>query len=136
MKVRRQLPTDFVQVDLLHSFQESLVIVKVELYLGLISASVQPTLLFISRLAIYRYLSGINILSLKHRHEIITSLPLQYTWDSLLIKDVKRLFIQYKYQICSTLSEYQVYWEVLYLEFYLVFSDQFINNEILLCKQL
>ena len=87
MKVRRQLPMDFVQVDLLHSFQESLVLVKVELYSGPISASVQPTLLFISRLAIYRYLSGINILSLKHRHEIITSLLLQYTFTERMLKD-------------------------------------------------
>ena len=61
-----------------------------------------------------------------------------YTWDSLLIKDVKSLWpihtvntsnMQYAFGV-------QVYKEVLYLEFYSVFSEQFNNDEILLCKRL
>ena len=56
------------------------------------------------------------------------------TWDSLLIKDIKRLWpirtvhisnMQYAFGV-------QVYGEVLYLEFYSAFSQQFINDEILL----
>ena len=39
------------------------------------------------------------------------------------------LFMQYAFVV-------QVYGEVLYLEFYSVISDQFINDEILLCKRL
>ena len=54
-----------------------------------------------------------------------------YTKDSLLIKDILRdygIFIQYKYAFGV------VYGEVLYLEFYSVFSEPFIIDEILLCK--
>ena len=52
-----------------------------------------------------------------------------YTWDSLLNKDIKRLWPihKYKHQICSIPFGVHVYGEVLYLEFYSVFSEQFIN---------
>ena len=49
-----------------------------------------------------------------------------YTWDSLLIKDIKRLWPihKYKHQICSIPFGVQVYGEVFYLEFYSVLSEQ------------
>ena len=50
---------------------------------------------------------------------------------SLLIKDIKRLWPNYTLNIALGV---QVYGEVLYLKFYSVFSEQFISNEILLCK--
>ena len=52
-----------------------------------------------------------------------------YTWDSLLIKDVKRLWPIHTVQISNMQYAFgvQVYGEVLYLEFYSVFSEQFIN---------
>ena len=49
-----------------------------------------------------------------------------YTWD---IHTVQTSNIQYAFGV-------QVYGEVLYLEFYSVFSEQFIHDEILLCKRL
>ena len=48
-------------------------------------------------------------------------------WKNWNIKYDYGLFLQYKYQICSIL---------LYLEFYSVFLEQFINDKILLCKRL
>jgi len=68
-----------------------------------------------------------------------SELPLcVYTWNSLLIKIVKRLWPIHTVQISN--MQYacgvQVYGEVLYVEFYSVSSEQFINDEILLCKRL
>ena len=59
-----------------------------------------------------------------------------YTSDSLLIKDVKRLWPIHTVQISNMQYAFgvPVYGEVLYLEFYSVFSEQFINDEILLCN--
>ena len=61
-----------------------------------------------------------------------------YTWDSLLIKDVKRLWPIHAVQTSNMQYAFgvQVYGEVLYLKFRSVFSEQFYNDEILLCKRL
>ena len=58
--------------------------------------------------------------------------------DSLLIKDVKGLWHFHTVQTSNMqyALEVQVYGEVLYLKFYSVFSEPFINDEILLCKRL
>ena len=62
-----------------------------------------------------------------------------YTWDKL-IKDIKRLWPIHTVQTPNMLMQnafgVQVYGEVLYMEFYSVFSKPFINNETLLCKRL
>ena len=60
---------------------------------------------------------------------------------SLLIKDIKRLWPIHTVNTVQTSNMQhafgvQVYGEVLYLEFYSVFSELFINDEILLCKRL
>ena len=61
-----------------------------------------------------------------------------YTWDSLLIKDLKRLWHIHTVQKSNMQYAFgvQVYGQVLNLEFYSVFSEQFTNDEILLCKRL
>ena len=61
-----------------------------------------------------------------------------YTWDSLPINDIKRLWPIHILQTSNMQYAFgvKVYGEVLYLEFYSVFSEQFISNEILLCKRL
>ena len=61
-----------------------------------------------------------------------------YTWDSLLVKNVKRLWPIHTVQISNMQYAFgvQVYEEVFNLEFYSVFSEQFIKDEILLCKRL
>ena len=61
-----------------------------------------------------------------------------YTWDSLLIQDIKRLWHIHTVQTSNIQYAFgvQVYGEVLYIRFYSVFSEQFINDEILLCKRL
>ena len=61
-----------------------------------------------------------------------------YTWDSLLIQDIKRLWPIHTVQISNMQYAFgvQVYGEVLYIRFYSVFSEQFINDEILFCKRL
>ena len=55
---------------------------------------------------------------------------------SLLIKDIKRLWPYHTVQTSNMQSSFaeQVYGKVLYLEFYSVFSEPFISDEILLCK--
>ena len=57
-----------------------------------------------------------------------------YSWDRLLIGDVKRLWLIHTVQISNKQYAFgvQMYEEVLYLEFYSVFSEPFINDEILL----
>jgi len=54
------------------------------------------------------------------------------------VKDIKRLWPIHTVQTSNMQYAFgvQVYGEVLYLEFYSVFSEQFINDEILLCKRL
>ena len=52
-----------------------------------------------------------------------------YTWDSLLIKDVKRLWPIHTVQISNMQYVFgvQVYEEILYLEFYSVFSESLLT---------
>ena len=61
-----------------------------------------------------------------------------HSWDSLLIKDIQRLWPIHTVQTSNMQYAFrvQVYGEILYLEFYSVFSEPFINDEILLCKRL
>ena len=56
-----------------------------------------------------------------------------YTSNSLLIKDIKRLWPIHTVQTSNMQYAFgvQVYGEVLYLKFYSVFSEPFINDEIL-----
>ena len=55
-----------------------------------------------------------------------------------MVKNVKRLWPIHTVQISNMQYAFgvQVYGEVFNLEFYSVFSEQFIKDEILLCKRL
>ena len=69
---------------------------------------------------------------------ILATCPCILAWVyNLLIKDIKILWAIRIIQTSNMQHAFgvQVYDEVLYLEFYSVFSEPFINYEILLCKR-